>query len=436
MQNPLADVPRREPVKFDRIPLESSVHDWLFTLPALLLSTVLTAVLYVCSFLWILQFTGVESLARANRFLIVYLTVHILAFKLMYVKYFTRAQVVFLCYPPAHLWGYVKPCTQAASWFWKEKPMVISDLSWEGKSIGYIVVMPPLALIKDSPAIIQYYIEYCLDMFKGAKIALGGQLPAVAHRMGLPAAMHKDIVNGRVGTVALARRGAQRGVEILRESFPEKFANKKDVKMCVIGGGGFTGKEIAGACSDLFSNIYMVDTRFSDGDVDLKVEEGAEVLGTADQSYVSKADVVFIFLPKGDLVEPYIKHAHKEQVWIDDTHPPMTKRVSKMLAEKTFVRRLAAYSKKMGMWPKLTGWRPQDLPGCLLTAQVLSLTKVELKAGTSIAQAKTGKSGVLEFIELADSIGVQLDIFPFEEDEEFKAFGVNIVTKESKKKAI
>lgn len=123
----------------------------------------------------------------------------------------------------------------------------------------------------------------------------------------------------------------------------------------------------------------------------------------------------------------------RKQVWIDDTHPPMTEKIRNKLAAKTEVTRLAAYSEKMGMWPKLTGWRPQDLPGCLLTAQVLSLTKANLMAGSSIASAKTGRTGVLEFITLAESIGVELGIFPFEKDEEFKVFGVSVTPLESKK---
>lgn len=125
----------------------------------------------------------------------------------------------------------------------------------------------------------------------------------------------------------------------------------------------------------------------------------------------------------------------RQQVWIDDTHPPMTHKVRSQLAAVTEITRLAAYSNKMGMWPKLPGWRVQDLPGCLLTAQVLSLTKADLKAGSSIATARTGKAGVLEFIELAESIGVELGTFPFEKDEEFKAFGVSVTPLESKKRA-
>lgn len=297
------------PAEFERIPLASAADDWLKTIPLLLLSLVVTFVVYICSFLWVLQFTGVKKLKAWNKFLIMFIACHAMAVRLMYVKYFTRSEVVFVVYPPKHMWRYVEGIMDSASWFWNEKQMVISNLTWNGRRVGYVCIVPPIHTMMDNPAQVQYVIEYCLHTFKGAKLALAGQLPAVAHQMGLPAILHKDIVNGRVGTVALSRRGAERGLELLQKNHPEK-ENAKHLKMCVIGGGGFTGKEIAGACSDLFSEIHMFDPKFQDGECDLKVEEGASVTGTFDTSHISRADVVLVFLPKGDLVEPYIRYAH------------------------------------------------------------------------------------------------------------------------------
>lgn len=300
----------RTPADFERIPLASATDDWFRTVPCLLLSEVATLVVYVCSFLWVLQFTGNKKLKAWNKFMVMYLACQFMAIRLMYIKYFTRSEVVFVCYPPNHMWRYIEPIMDAASWYWKERQMAIASLSWDGRKVGYVCIVPPIHTMMDDPAAIQYNLEYCLHTFKGAKLALGGQLPAVAHRMGLPAILHKDIVNGRVGTVALSRRGAQRGLECLQAKFPNRV-NAKDLKMCVIGGGGFTGKEIAGACSDLFSEIHMFDPKFEDGECDLKIEEGASVTGTFDTSHIAEADVVLVFLPKGDQVEPYIKYAHK-----------------------------------------------------------------------------------------------------------------------------
>lgn len=113
----------------------------------------------------------------------------------------------------------------------------------------------------------------------------------------------------------------------------------------------------------------------------------------------------------------------------------MTKRVSHLLSDKTKLMRLAAYSENMGMWPKLPAWNPHDLPGCLLTAVVVSLRNLQLKAGSSLGEAKTGKEGVLEFIDLAEDMGVELGIFPMDYCEDFKPFGINLLSSDAKKEA-
>lgn len=295
---------------FERKPLASAARDWLWAFPCLVFVLIGAVVAYPLSFLWLLQFSGVKRFQAAHGFLLKLIVCVCLAIKLMFIKYFSRAKVVFVCYPPEKLWEKGLPIYNSVGWFWKERQLAICDLSWKKKHIGYVLVGPPLSTIRDSPSEVQYCLEFALRTFKGAKLALGGQLPAVAHQMNLPAIMHKDIVNGRVGTVALARQGAKQGLQWIIASFPERGSDKNFV-LCVIGGGGYTGKEIAGSCSDLFSNIYMVDSKFADADCDLTQEKGAKVTGTFDQSYVGKADVVLVFLPKGDLVEPYIKYAHK-----------------------------------------------------------------------------------------------------------------------------
>ncbi|GMH36916.1 hypothetical protein BSKO_04789 [Bryopsis sp. KO-2023] len=410
-------------------PLASPLKEWLFTIPCLLVSGILTAAVYVGSCLWLLQLLGVPVLKRANRFCVMLLVGHILAAKTLFVKYFRRPKVVFVCYPPLRMWEHVEPMLRSVRWFWTERQFVISDLAWDGKNVGCVCLIPPISTMADAPEKIQYHLNYCLNAFKGAKLALAGQLPSVARTLGVPAILHGDIVNGRVGTAALARRGVQKGIEVLRMRRPAKRPDG-DLKLCILGGGGYTGVEISGACSGLFSEIYLVDKKYDGGSPHImRREDGTVIMGTFDPCRVRTADIVLVFLPNGEMVEPYVEYAHKDQVWIDDTHPPIPRALRDELLKSSHLTRLTAVSNKMNMWPPLPSWKPQDLPGCLLTAVTVALSSKktqEIKAGASLSEAKLGKAGVLEFIDLAEDMGVEMSIFPVENDDSFTTMGVQM----------
>lgn len=119
------------------------------------------------------------------------------------------------------------------------------------------------------------------------------------------------------------------------------------------------------------------------------------------------------------------------QVWVDDTHPPISKEIGERLCKVSNLFRLTARSDEMGMWPPLPNWQPQDLPGCLLTAVVVAFTNVGQKMSTcrsiSLADAHTGENGTQDFIDESDNLGITLGISPVETVESFKLLNVSLL---------
>ncbi|GMH37522.1 hypothetical protein BSKO_05395 [Bryopsis sp. KO-2023] len=422
-------VEKHEPLRRGkRCSLRPGWVDLVFTLPCTLLSMGLLAAIYVATFTWFLQFSGVRVFRDYNRWFLTFIVAHLVLMKTLHAKHFSRAKVVFVVYCPDRMWSDLAGMYRNVRWFWAERNLVIGDLSWGKRQIGHIVLVPTITRLGKDPKMIEKHVQAVHDTFPSATIALAGQLPAICCRDGIQAIENRRIVNGRVGTVALARKGAISGLEWILNNAPTPLGDKKRT-LCVLGGGGYTGSEISGACKDLFSEIYLLDSKFGHGKSVDRDGAGAAVIRTSDPACVRKADVVLVFLPKGDLIQPYIPYAHKEQVWIDDTHPPISKGTRASLCKVSNLFRLTARSKEMGMWPPLPNWKPTDLPGCLLMAVVIALSKKTFSGKASLADAEIGEDikSIGEFIKLAEEMDIELGIFPTEKEETFKCLNVRMI---------
>lgn len=403
--------------------------DVLVTMPLIFVSLLIVVVAYVISISWLLYpVTGHRFFRKMHEALVIALIGHYFFFRTTYCKHFANPKVVFVVYPEEKMFKGLQEKLKLARWFWYEKNFVMGNLYWGEEEIGLVVLVPPLGTFESNKELLAQHVAWVVGYFCSAHIALAGQLPSVLSHLNLSAAANKRIVNGRIGTVALARQGAQHGLQWLR-SQRRRQRRKNGPALCVLGGGGYTGKEISGACSDLFATIYLIDSKFSQ-QPKTEMEGASLVYQTSNAAYIRKADVVLVFLPRGDQIVPYVKYAHGMQVWIDDTHPPISTAVRADLCKVTNLFRLSARSTKMGMWPPLPNWRSQDLPGCLLTAMVLAFGEKflgeKLPKSFCLADAEDGENGIQDFVDAAEDLGIELGMFPIEETEAFKVMKVSL----------
>lgn len=290
---------------------ENFLWDMLLTMPGILLSFLLVLVVYVVSLAWLLApLTGSRVIQKMQKGLLIALVGHYFFFMTMYTKYFGNPKVVFVVYPDEKMYALNQAKLKLARWFWYEDIMVIGNLYWKGNDAGLIVMVPPLSTFSSDKNLTTKYITWIVRSYPNAHIALAGQLPSILSQLDLSAAANRRIINGRIGTVALARKGAQCGLEWLRGR-PQGLKDMKPRKLCVLGGGGYTGTEISGACCDMFDEVYLVDKKFSKQKQVSLLPDGCKVYRTSNPACVGGARVVLVFLPYGDQVEPYVKHAHK-----------------------------------------------------------------------------------------------------------------------------
>lgn len=148
--------------------------------------------------------------------------------------------------------------------------------------------------------------------------------------------------------------------------------------LAVLGGAGHIGSKLTHMLAKEFKTVLAIDPRFEHR------ESKKLTLGLPTESsnpcLVKQADLVLVLTPKGDDILPYLPYLKERTVIGFDTHPgPSLSTLQSLLSTTASVYQIRMTNEltPLRTIPRLQGYEPHDVVGCLLTALVY-LMKEEL----------------------------------------------------------
>ncbi len=141
--------------------------------------------------------------------------------------------------------------------------------------------------------------------------------------------------------------------------------------LAVLGGAGHIGSTLTHMLAKEFKEVLAIDPRFEhqagqDSTPGQPRESSAPCL-------VQQADLVLVLTPRGDDILPYVPYLKEGAVVGFDTHPgPSLSTLQRLIPTTTSIYQIRMVNEltPLRTIPKLQGYEPQDVVGCLLTALV------------------------------------------------------------------
>ncbi len=203
-------------------------------------------------------------------------------------------------------------------------------------------------------------------------IALAGQLPSVLQKHEI--ALTHPFVTGRLGSAFSV-------VESLNQVC-EKHGLKPSDTAVVVVGVGFLGQSVVDALCDKGYSVEAIDI--------VKTRSGIRI-GKDALRALNHAGVVVVLTPRGEDFLPYLPHLGRDSIILDDTHPRIRQGVKDHVCYKVALQWPGFKS-----LPRLPGYRPQWIPGCMVEAIVSSqcehphvLNHADIAEGARSAGIKT-----------------------------------------------
>jgi hypothetical protein len=183
-------------------------------------------------------------------------------------------------------------------------------------------------------------------------IALAGQLPGIIYRNGN--SLQRPFVRGDRGTVFCV-------METLDQIMKNHNLNRKSIRIAVVGVG-----HVGGILLDALRNEGL-DTV----GIDIELKRGGIVLQKEGERLLQDIDVVIVLTPRGNDFLPYLKFVKKDAIILDDTHPKIKQ--NDQPKNLTFYK-VAVGIENTRFYPRLPGYRPNWIPGCVVDAMVAAAT--------------------------------------------------------------
>ncbi len=253
---------------------------------------------------------------------------------------------LFMVYPgrESDLDGYC-PRRLAKSWVFSKKP-VIGGLMLGG---GLVLVVPNTVEeferdFDTSDRVVERLV-WISKLINAKAIALAGRLPGIISRK--KGHLEKPIVRGNRGTVFCV-------METLYRVINEHKIDADKVEVSVVGI-GYVGRMLIDNLKEEGFNVIGIDI------------EGTEFYSNRER--IKTSDIVIVLTPRGDDFSPYIEELKEGAIVIDDTHPKIIER-----PEKNPFYKVAIGREGVKFIPRLPGYKPDWIPGCVIEAMVAAET--------------------------------------------------------------
>lgn len=272
---------------------------------------------------------------------------------------------IFLVYPGAldQVRGYMP------QWYRKIIPIIsiigIISRGKQGKR-GLVVMIPWTITEVEEGNRLEVIVRRVNKLAKsiGAKsIALAGRIPGVLKQNGYFSLLSPPIVVGDKGAVYTITLSIKQITEALGIS----------ISKITIGilGHGFIGSRLVNSLHYFSTNkIVVVDPRIKQERNDYD-----KVILSSDPAKLANCDLVVILTAGGEQAECAIEYLKPCVIIVDDTHPQLPHRLSRLIEKKGGrVVKAVLGLEGVAFWPRLPNWRANWLPGCCMEGFV-SATK-------------------------------------------------------------
>jgi hypothetical protein len=297
------------------------------------------------------------------------------------LKRFRFFDYLFLVYPgtDSDLDGYC-PRWLAKTWFFSKKPSIAGIIRKGPCGRGLYLVLPntPRQFLncKQVCETICARLEKICRLTGVKSVAIAGQVPGIIVRKGIE--LEKPFVKGLKGMVFSI-------MVALEEAINRREKSKGEVIISVIGAGFTGGYLISCLKNDGYNLVYGVDTKKQEKEEIYSPEVGKQI--------VNRSDAVIVLTSKGSDFLQYEKYLREGTIVLDDTHP----KIKKIPANVDFFK-VAVGISDSAFYPRLPGYKPEWIPGCVVEAMVSASTG-EYGLSQNEFNAKAKELGFFPFMD-------------------------------------
>jgi len=245
----------------------------------------------------------------------------------------------------------------------KPTPSVIGIIRESKKGGRGLVMAMPWAIeeVESNGDFLQKIVKETGNLAEliGAKaVALGGRVVTVLHKQGFE--LKLPLLPGDKGAVYVILSSIKQGLK-------EANIEHQDIKVGILGY-GFLGSHIGYFLKKYWGwNVIGIDPRFDEP----KDQDGIRL--TPDFSEIRDCNLILVLTPRGSDIADEIKYFRPGTLVVDDTHPPLSKKLISIIQEKGCkVLKATLELQGTSFFPKLPGWEKSWIPGCCIEAIVVS----------------------------------------------------------------